>query len=84
MYKKNILGEELLANKLERVQKIINETGFKGEFGEIRTDLGLSNNNLQIEVVGVGSLDKLTTSKLQKLANTIYTKQITKTCKHYL
>lgn len=71
--KKNILGKEFLANKLERVQKIIAETGFKGEFAEIRTDLGLSNNNLQIEVVGVGSLDKLTTSKLQKLANIIYT-----------
>ncbi len=70
--KKTILASELLTEQVERVNKIMSATNFKGKLTESVSCLGLAEGSMPLQVVGVGALDKLTATNLQKLAKAIY------------
>ncbi len=77
--KKNILAKEALADYQQRIEQLIEVSHFSGKACETVTDYALAGdkktakeNPLQLLLVGVGSLDKLSNSVLQKVAKTIY------------
>lgn len=77
--KKNILAESALSDYQSRIEQLIEVSHFKGTACETVADYALAGdkkttkqNPVQLLLVGVGSIDKLSQSVLQKIANTIY------------
>lgn len=77
--KKNILAESALSDYQTRIEQLIEVSHFSGSTGETVEDYALAGdkkttkqNPVQLLLVGVGKLDKLSQSVLQKVANTIY------------
>lgn len=77
--KKNILAESALSDYQTRIEQLIEVSHFKGSACETVEDYALAGdkkttkqNPVQLLLVGVGSVDKLSQSVLQKIANTIY------------
>ena len=77
--KKNILAEAELSDYQSRIEQLIEVSHFNGKACETVADYALAGdkkttkeNPVQLLLVGVGSLDKLGHSVLQKIANTIY------------
>ncbi len=77
--KKNILASSALSDYQERIEQLIDVSHFTGKACETVTDYALAGdkkttkqNPLQLLLVGVGSLDKLSNSVLHKIAKTIY------------
>ncbi|AAZ17917.1 aminopeptidase A, Metallo peptidase, MEROPS family M17 [Psychrobacter arcticus 273-4] len=77
--KKNILAESVLSDYQTRIEQLIEVSHFNGKACETVADYALAGdkkttkeNPVQLLLVGVGSLDKLRHSVLQKIANTIY------------
>lgn len=77
--KKNILAEAALSDYQTRIEQLIEVSHFNGKACETVADYALAGdkktakeNPVQLLLVGVGSLDKLGHSVLQKIANTIY------------
>ncbi|MGE6572868.1 leucyl aminopeptidase [Psychrobacter namhaensis] len=77
--KKNILAESVLSDYQMRIEQLIEVSHFNGKACETVADYALAGdkkttkqNPVQLLLVGVGSLDKLSQSGLQKIANTIY------------
>ncbi|MCD1278743.1 leucyl aminopeptidase [Psychrobacter sp. CCUG 69069] len=77
--KKNILAESVLSDYQTRIEQLIEVSHFNGKACETVADYALAGdkkttkqNPVQLLLVGVGSLDKLSQSGLQKIANTIY------------
>ena len=77
--KKNILAEAALSDYQTRIEQLIEVSHFNGKACETVADYALAGdkktakeNPVQLLLVGVGSLDKLSHSVLQKIANTIY------------
>ena len=77
--KKNILAEAALIDYQTRIEQLIEVSHFNGKACETVADYALAGdkktakeNPVQLLLVGVGSLDKLGHSVLQKIANTIY------------
>ena len=77
--KKNILAKEALADYQQRIEQLIEVSHFSGKACETVTDYALAGdkkttkeNPLQLLLVGVGDVDKLSHSVLQKVAKTIY------------
>ncbi len=77
--KKNILASEVLSDYQERIEQLIDVSHFSGKACETVTDYALAGdkkttkeNPLQLLLVGVGNVDKLNNSVLQKVAKTIY------------
>lgn len=77
--KKNILAESALSDYQTRIEQLIEVSHFKGTACETVADYALAGdkkttkqNPVQLLLVGVGSIDKLSQSVLQKIANTIY------------
>ena len=77
--KKNILAEAQLSDYQSRIEQLIEVSHFNGKACETVADYALAGdkkttkeNPVQLLLVGVGNLDKLGHSVLQKIANTIY------------
>lgn len=77
--KKNILAEATLSDYQSRIQQLMEVSHFNGKACETVADYALAGdkktakeNPVQLLLVGVGNLDKLSHSVLQKIANTIY------------
>ena len=77
--KKNILAEAALSDYQSRIEQLIEVSHFNGKACETVADYALAGdkkttkeNPVQLLLVGVGNLDKLGHSVLQKIANTIY------------
>ena len=77
--KKNILAESVLADYSARIEQLIEVSHFNGKAGETVTDYALAGdkkttkqNPIQLLLVGVGNVDKLNNTVLQKIAKTIY------------
>lgn len=77
--KKNIVAESALSDYQTRIEQLIEVSHFKGSACETVADYALAGdkkttkqNPVQLLLVGVGNLDKLSHSVLQKIANTIY------------
>ena len=77
--KKNILAESVLSDYQTRIEQLIEVSHFNGKACETVADYALAGdkkttkeNPVQLLLVGVGNLDKLSHSVLQKIANTIY------------
>ncbi len=77
--KKNVLAQAALSEYQERIEQLIEVSHFKGKACETVTDYALAGdkkttkqNPLQLLLVGVGSVDKLNNTILQKIAKTIY------------
>ncbi|MGP9688475.1 leucyl aminopeptidase [Psychrobacter sp. AOP22-C1-C5] len=77
--KKNILAESVLSDYQTRIEQLIEVSHFNGKACETVADYALAGdkkttkqNPVQLLLVGVGSVDKLSHSVLQKIANTIY------------
>ena len=77
--KKNILAEAELSDYQSRIEQLIQVSHFNGKACETVADYALAGdkkttkeNPVQLLLVGVGNLDKLSHSILQKIANTIY------------
>ena len=77
--KKNILVEATLSDYLSRIEQLMEVSHFNGKACETVADYALAGdkktakeNPVQLLLVGVGNLDKLGHSVLQKIANTIY------------
>lgn len=77
--KKNILAEAQLSDYQSRIEQLIEVSHFNGKACETVADYALAGdkkttkeNPVQLLLVGVGNLDKLGHSGLQKIANTIY------------
>ncbi|MDN5892298.1 MAG: leucyl aminopeptidase [Psychrobacter sp.] len=76
---KNILAELELSDYQTRIEQLIEVSHFNGKACETVADYALAGdkkttkeNPVQLLLVGVGSLDKLSHSVLQKIANTVY------------
>ena len=76
---KNVLAESALSDYQERIEQLIEVSHFTGKACETVADYALAGdkkttkqNPLQLLLVGVGSVDKLNNSVLQKIAKTIY------------
>ena len=77
--KKNILDEAQLSDYQSRIAQLMEVSHFNGKACETVADYALAGdkkttkeNPVQLLLVGVGNLDKLGHSVLQKIANTIY------------
>ena len=77
--KKNILAASALSDYQERIEQLIEVSHFTGKACETVADYALAGdkkttkqNPLQLLLVGVGSVDKLNNTVLQKIAKTIY------------
>ncbi|MGP4118747.1 leucyl aminopeptidase [Psychrobacter aquimaris] len=77
--KKNILAESVLSDYQTRIEQLIEVSHFNGKACETVADYALAGdkkttkeNPVQLLLVGVGNIDKLSHSVLQKIANTIY------------
>ena len=77
--KKNILAEATLSDYQSRIKQLMEVSHFNGKACETVADYALAGdkkttkeNPVQLLLVGVGNLDKLGHSGLQKIANTIY------------
>ena len=77
--KKNILAESVLSDYQTRIEQLIEVSHFNGKACETVADYALAGdkkttkeNPVQLLLVGVGNLDKLRPSVLEKIANTIY------------
>ncbi|WP_296238968.1 leucyl aminopeptidase [Psychrobacter sp. UBA5136] len=77
--KKNILAKSALSDYQSRIEQLIEVSHFNGKACETVADYALAGdkktakeNPVQLLLVGVGNLDKLGHSVLQKIANTIY------------
>ncbi|WP_372843177.1 leucyl aminopeptidase [Psychrobacter sp.] len=77
--KKNILAESVLNDYQTRIEQLIEVSHFNGKACETVADYALAGdkkttkeNPVQLLLVGVGNLDKLRPSVLEKIANTIY------------
>ena len=77
--KKNILAEATLSDYQSRIEQLMEVSHFNGKACETVADYALAGdkktakeNPVQLLLVGVGNLDKLSHSGLQKIANTIY------------
>lgn len=77
--KKNILAKSVISDYQTRIEQLIEVSHFNGKACETVADYALAGdkkttkqNPVQLLLVGVGSLDKLSQSGLQKIANTIY------------
>ncbi|MGP4970626.1 leucyl aminopeptidase [Psychrobacter aquimaris] len=77
--KKNILAESVLSDYQTRIEQLIEVSHFNGKTCETVADYALAGdkkttkeNPVQLLLVGVGNLEKLSHSVLQKIANTIY------------
>jgi len=77
--KKNILAEAQLSDYQSRIAQLMEVSHFNGKACETVADYALAGdkkttkeNPVQLLLVGVGNLDKLGHSVLQKIANTIY------------
>ena len=77
--KKNILAEAQLSDYQSRIAQLMEVSHFNGKACETVADYALAGdkkttkeNPVQLLLVGVGNLDKLGHSGLQKIANTIY------------
>ncbi|MBO1531836.1 leucyl aminopeptidase [Psychrobacter sp. F1192] len=77
--KKNILAESVLADYKARIEQLIEVSHFNGKACETVADYALAGdkktakqNPVQLLLVGVGNVDKLNNTVLQKVANTIY------------
>ncbi len=77
--KKNILAESVLSDYQTRIEQLIDVSHFNGSACETVEDYALAGdkkttkqNPVQLLLVGVGSVDKLSHSVLQKIAKTIY------------
>ena len=77
--KKNIVAESALSDYQTRIEQLIEVSHFSGSACETVEDYALAGdkkttkqNPVQLLLVGVGNLDKLNQSGLQKIANTIY------------
>ena len=77
--KKNILAESVLSDYQTRIEQLIEVSHFNGKACETVADYALAGdkkttkeNPVQLLLVGVGNLEKLSHSVLQKIANTIY------------
>ena len=77
--KKNILAESALADYAARIEQLIEVSHFNGKAGETVADYALAGdkkttkqNPAQLLLVGVGNIDKLNETVLQKVAKTIY------------
>ena len=77
--KKNILAEAQLSDYQSRIAQLMEVSHFNGKACETVADYALAGdkkttkeNPVQLVLVGVGNLDKLGHSVLQKIANTIY------------
>lgn len=77
--KKNILAESALSDYQTRIEQLIEVSHFNGKACETVADYALAGdkkttkeNPVQLLLVGVGSINKLSHSVLQKIANTVY------------
>lgn len=77
--KKNIVAESALSDYQTRIEQLIEVSHFSGSACETVEDYALAGdkkttkqNPVQLLLVGVGNLEKLSQSVLQKIANTIY------------
>lgn len=77
--KKNILAESVLSDYQTRIEQLIEVSHFNGAACETVADYAMAGdkkttkqNPVQLLLVGVGSIDKLSHSVLQKIAKTIY------------
>ena len=77
--KKNILAESVLADYSARIEQLIEVSHFNGKVGETVIDYALAGdkkttkqNPVQLLLVGVGNVDKLNNTILQKITKTIY------------
>ncbi|HCR87468.1 MULTISPECIES: leucyl aminopeptidase [Psychrobacter] len=77
--KKNILAEATLSDYQSRIKQLLEVSHFNGKACETVADYALAGdkktakeNPVQLLLVGVGNIDKLSHSGLQKIANTIY------------
>lgn len=77
--KKNIIAESALSDYQTRIEQLIEVSHFSGSACETVEDYALAGdkkttkqNPVQLLLVGVGNIDKLSQSGLQKIANTIY------------
>ena len=77
--KKNVLAASALTDYQARIEQLIKVSHFKGKACETVADYALAGdkkttkeNPVQLLLVGVGSVDKLNNTILQKIANTIY------------
>ncbi|WP_440464564.1 leucyl aminopeptidase [Psychrobacter sp. ASPA161_6] len=77
--KKNILAESVLADYSTRIEQLIEVSHFNGKAGETVVDYALAGdkkttkqNPIQLLLVGVGNVDKLNNTVLQKITQTIY------------
>ena len=77
--KKNILAEAQLSDYQSRIAQLMEVSHFNGKACETVADYALAGdkkttkeNPVQLLLVGVGNIDKLGHSVLQKIANTIY------------
>ena len=77
--KKNILAASALTEYQTRIEQLIDVSHFKGKACETVADYALAGdkkttkqNPVQLLLVGVGSMDKLSNAVLQKIATTIY------------
>ena len=77
--KKNILAEAALSDYQTRIKQLMEVSHFNGKACETVADYALAGdkktakeNPVQLLLVGVGNIDKLGHSVLQKIANTIY------------
>ncbi|NRD69401.1 leucyl aminopeptidase [Psychrobacter okhotskensis] len=77
--KKNILAESVLADYSARIEQLIEVSHFNGKVGETVVDYALAGdkkttkqNPVQLLLVGVGNVDKLNNTILQKITKTIY------------
>jgi leucyl aminopeptidase len=77
--KKNILAESVLSDYQTRIEQLIEVSHFNGKACETVADYALAGdkkttkeNPVQLLLIGVGNVDKLRHSVLEKIANTIY------------
>ena len=77
--KKNILAESALTDYKTRIEQLIEVSHFNGKACETVADYALAGdkkttkqNPVQLLLVGVGNVDKLNNTVLQKIAKTIY------------
>ena len=76
---KNILAESVLSDYQTRIEQLIEVSHFNGKACETVADYALAGdkkttkeNPVQLLLIGVGNVDKLRHSVLEKIANTIY------------
>lgn len=77
--KKNLFAESALADYSARIEQLMEVSHFSGKACETVADLALAGdkkttkqNPVQLLLIGVGNIDKLNHSALQKIAKTIY------------